>query len=861
MAKRLAKKVLLIGWDAADWDIIHPLLDKGQMPALEGLINKGVMGKLATLDPPLSPMLWTSIGTGKTADKHGILGFVEPDPVTQEIRPVYSTSRKVKAVWNILTQEGFKTHVVGWWPSHPAEPINGVCISNFYKRANAPLGKPWPMVAGCVHPKELEETFKELRIHPGELTEAHILPFVPHAAKINKEGEDKGLQTVAVNLADCATIQAAATWIMENKDWDFMGVYFDAIDHFSHAFMKFHPPRMNGVPEEKFESYKDVVNSAYRFHDMMLERLLSLAGDDTTVILLSDHGFYSNHLRPKVLPKEHPAAPAMEHSPFGIICLKGPHIQKDEQIYGATVLDITPTILTLFGLPVGQDMDGKVLVSAFDEKIEPAYIPTWEAVAGECGMHPAEMQNDPWAAQEAMKQLEELGYIEPPDADKKANLIKIQNETKFYLARVHMHANRYSEALPILELLFQENPDASRYALKLATCYQMLHRLEKCREVIAHVRKNQNMGALEIKQLPQIDFLEGSLLIIENKPRKALAFLREAEKSVPHLPSLHIQLGNAYLKIHKWMDAERSFIKALSIDENSAVAHHGLALSYLRQDKYNDSIEEALTAIGLSYNMPLAHYHLGEALMKTGDYERSAQAFQVCTTITPGNKRAHQWLVKLFSEHLNNTALAEHHTKFINERIKGTITIVSGLPRSGTSMMMQVLRNGGVEVLTDEVRKEDNNNPKGYLEFEKVKRLHLDRSWLKEASDKAVKIVAPLLSHLPGGFDYKIIFMKREMEEVLVSQQIMLGKQKEVEQNTYPMALAEGFKKQLEKAEAWIRSQPNVSVLYLDYAEVMSNTQEQMENINSFLGDNLNIAAMCSAVDQGLYRNKAVKKD
>ena len=83
MAKRLAKKILLIGWDAADWKIINPLLDKGEMPALESLINNGVMGNIATLDPPLSPMLWTSIATGKRADKHGILGFTEPDSATR----------------------------------------------------------------------------------------------------------------------------------------------------------------------------------------------------------------------------------------------------------------------------------------------------------------------------------------------------------------------------------------------------------------------------------------------------------------------------------------------------------------------------------------------------------------------------------------------------------------------------------------------------------------------------------------------------------------------------------------------------------------------------------------------------------
>ena len=150
MAERLAKKLLLIGWDGADWKLISPLLDQGLMPTLEDLVNHGVMGNLGTLRPMLSPLVWNSIATGKRPDKHGILGFMEPDPNTGGIRPVTSTSRKVKALWNILTQRGLRTHVVGWFGGHPAEPINGVCVSPLYPHPVAPLDQPWPMPGGRI---------------------------------------------------------------------------------------------------------------------------------------------------------------------------------------------------------------------------------------------------------------------------------------------------------------------------------------------------------------------------------------------------------------------------------------------------------------------------------------------------------------------------------------------------------------------------------------------------------------------------------------------------------------------------------------------------------------------------------------
>ena len=320
------KKLLLVGWDAADWKVIRPLIDAGRMPALKKLIEGGSHGNIATLEPILSPMLWTSIATGKYADKHGILGFTEPDPTTGKIRPVSSTSRKVRAIWNILSQQGYKSHLVAWWPSHPAEPINGVSVSNQFQRAHGSIDKAWPVLRGMVHPASLADTFGKLRIHPDELTEAHILPFIPQAAKIDQE-KDRSIGTLSKILADCATVQSSATWIMENEEWDFMAVYFDAIDHFSHAFMRYRAPRMPGVKVEEFELYKEVVDGAYVFHDMMLERLLQLCNEDTNVILLSDHGFKSDHLRPLGIPAE-PAGPAYEHRHFGIICLSGPAFRK-----------------------------------------------------------------------------------------------------------------------------------------------------------------------------------------------------------------------------------------------------------------------------------------------------------------------------------------------------------------------------------------------------------------------------------------------------------------------------------------------------------------------------------------------------
>jgi len=178
------------------------------------------------------------------------------------------------------------------------------------------------------------------------------------------------------------------------------------------------------------------------------------------------------------------------------------------------------------------------------------------------------------------------------------------------------------------------------------------------------------------------------------------------------------------------------------------------------------------------------------------------------------------------------------------------ITIVSGLPRSGTSMMMQAIEAGGIPALTDNIRKKDEDNPKGYYEFELAKKTKDDPSWVPGARGKVVKMVYALLYDLPEEYEYCVIFMRRNINEVLASQKIMLqrsGKQGE---------LAELFKAQLEKFDHWIKTRKNFSILPVDYKDMITSPKAQCERINKFLGGVLDIDASVAAVDPSLYRNR-----
>ena len=341
-------KTILLGLDGLDWQLLRPLMARGELPAFQYLAAKGVTGNLHTLEPTLSPMLWNSIATGKRAAKHGIHGFTEVDEKTEAVRPSSSLTRQCKAVWHLLQQNGARCHVLNWFASHPAEPLNGSSVSDLFPEGAPPLDQPWPLRAGLVHPARLGAALAELRMSPDELDGELIQLFVPRAAEVD-QAKDKRLFVLARELSKAFTVHNAATWLLQNEPVDFLAVYWRTPDLLFHFFMPFHAPTLEGVEPKLAELYGDVVNSTCRLYDRMLGAYLHLAGPDANLIVVSDHGFQSGAQRPPF--NENPFAnPEAWHRPQGVFLACGPLLKAGEEIHGARLLDVTPTILTLHGL-------------------------------------------------------------------------------------------------------------------------------------------------------------------------------------------------------------------------------------------------------------------------------------------------------------------------------------------------------------------------------------------------------------------------------------------------------------------------------------------------------------------------------
>jgi hypothetical protein len=190
-------------------------------------------------------------------------------------------------------------------------------------------------------------------------------------------------------------------------------------------------------------------------------------------------------------------------------------------------------------------------------------------------------------------------------------------------------------------------------------------------------------------------------------------------------------------------------------------------------------------------------------------------------------------------------------------RAMASIVVVSGLPRSGTSLMMKMLAAGGIEVLTDHRRAPDRDNPEGYFEFEQVKQLKDGNvSWLSQAKGKAVKVVSPLLEFLPSGFSYDVVFMRRCMAEIVASQRTMLVHRGQPAASHDDDDLVKLYEKHLDAVKASLARQPHCRWLEVDYNRLIDDPAEELERVARFLGNRLDVAAMGPAIDRTLYKHR-----
>ncbi|MCZ6695046.1 MAG: alkaline phosphatase family protein, partial [Acidobacteria bacterium] len=310
-------RLVLIGLDGADWDVIDPLLRAGRMPHLAALIESGTRGQMRSYDPMISPLLWTTMVTGVGPDRHRIADFQAIDLASGRRVPMTSRFRGVKALWNILGDAGLSTGFVAWWASYPAEQVSGVQVSNlvaFEMLRPRPADQPSPR--GIVFPSDyleglrddlitaselsFEEARRIMRIERSEFEAAIEEVLRPPGAgeeALNRKLAKNPIPLVLSILTGSRNYATLAADLVARR-FDLTAVYFEGIDMMGHRFQHCMPPRMAICPDRDFDRFSESVISFYVRQDALIGAIVDVAGNDATILIVSDHGFKSGAGRP-----------------------------------------------------------------------------------------------------------------------------------------------------------------------------------------------------------------------------------------------------------------------------------------------------------------------------------------------------------------------------------------------------------------------------------------------------------------------------------------------------------------------------------------------------------------------------------
>jgi predicted AlkP superfamily phosphohydrolase/phosphomutase/tetratricopeptide (TPR) repeat protein len=637
MTTRTARRLLIVGWDAADWQVIDPLLAKGQLPVLASLIERGVRSDLTTLEPKLSPLLWTSIATGRTPDLHGITNFVEPKPDGSGLRVASSTSRRVKALWNIAHQAGMRVQVTGWYASHPAEPVRGSVTSNLLMEGDPGTAGAWPLADGAVHPDSLADAVATARVGRAAFRDEglqSLLPGLP-ASLVN----DERVASLCKLMAVAASVERAATAAMHAGPWDLSMVFFESIDTVGHQFMQYRAPRMKHVAESDLRAFGGVMDAVYRWHDAALGRLLAQAGPETTVLLLSDHGFHSGAGRPyldDLPPERRMEKESSWHRPTGVLVASGPGIKRGAMVAAANILDLAPTALSLLGLPAADDFAGRAIVEMLDEPV-PDRIRSWEEVEGEAGLHPADARQDPYEAADAIQQLVDLGYMAALPEDAKGQVELVRRESAFNLGAHLLSRGKVRSALPHFETLVAQRPRELRYRMCLASCLvgagEWGRGIDVLRETLQQESGHAEARLMLARALLDAGDRDASL-------READAAMRVARAQ----PALLPVLADLLVRQGRGKEAASFYRKAVDADRTAIQPRLGLARALLaelpsdataRSAQLEHAAQAALDAMERSKAVPEGHMILGAALAWYGDLEQAARSLDLALTFDP----------------------------------------------------------------------------------------------------------------------------------------------------------------------------------------------------------------------------------
>ncbi len=587
LPKPLDTKILFIGLDGADWDILNPLMEAGRLPHLKALKDNGSSGRLLTVMPSLSPIIWSSIATGKKPEKHGIMDFLAIDERTGKKVPITSNLRKAKALWNIFGDLGMKVGIVGWWATWPAEKVSGYIVTERVAYQLFGISSSIESEKGKTYPSELYSEIKPFIVEPEEVKWKEIRKFFGPEATFEHFQDDrkKFLEGFETLYAAGETFKEIFLFLEGEIDSDFEAVYFEGTDTVSHLFMPYRRPKMEGISDDDIQIFGDTVDHYYEYIDGVIGEILERKDESWTVIICSDHGFKTGMKRPISYAATIEGGKAAQwHDRYGILIISGRNINKGTFVEEGRILDLLPTMLALYGLPIGADMDGRVLSELFHPEFLEAhpikYRKTYEEeVYVNASVTPIESEMD----QEIKEKLLSLGYISPCSDN------SFNNRGLALMAK-----GDFDEAIEQFQKALEINPSFTAAMVNLG---------------MARMQKGETDEAIAIFQE-----------VLEHNPENI-----EVENMI----------GNVYMNIKEYRLAERHFRNALLIEPAYTDAINSLGILYEKIGQWDEAMKEYKKTINIDPHYAEGYNNIGNIWRIKGNDEEALQWYEKATKADP----------------------------------------------------------------------------------------------------------------------------------------------------------------------------------------------------------------------------------
>jgi tetratricopeptide (TPR) repeat protein len=295
------------------------------------------------------------------------------------------------------------------------------------------------------------------------------------------------------------------------------------------------------------------------------------------------------------------------------------------------------------------------------------------------------------------------------------------------------------------------------------------------------------------------------------------------------------------------------------LDSENIFSLEGLSYILFKTDRHEEALDTLMSLVETTFYFPRAHALIGEILLDAGYFDKAAESFEVAVNMNNRDIKSRKRLVKIYGDLVPDSSKLNFHKLILDKLILGEIIVVTGLPRSGMSMVMQMLGKAGIELFYDDTRIADPFNTNGYFESSMVNQLSYDKTWLQNAIGKAIRIPCDLIEFLPENYNYKVIYIHRDFSEVLKSTLKMDRKMSDAFLNSFPVLLADSFSKYDSILQKTLKSRLDIDFLELEYNELIENPNHGAELLSKFIGKG-EIENISSVINNELHQTKAVGK-